>query len=337
MARVALLRVSAIRPVCCFLRASGVPLDRLLERLHLPVETFADPEAMIPTYLGTRFIGEAARREGAPTLGALVGEATRLEQLGLFGRRLLASATLYDLIRTARRLLPSFHSGERLWWGRVGPTLVLWHRFTVPLDDWCQQSPQYSLLIILALLRAVAGPRWRPTVYVEQGLPHTLRDVSLLRDAELILDQPACGVAVPPALLCAPLAALNPAAPVGDDLTAWNDARPAVDFPTSLRQWLTRIIGRDAVRIDILSETIGMTPRTLQRRLAEAGTTYRQVLARARFDLATRLLVRDDMPIREVAHAVGYPDPAHLTRAFLRWSGTTPSSFRRERRTDELR
>ena len=53
------------------------------------------------------------------------------------------------------------------------------------------------------------------------------------------------------------------------------------------------------------------------------------MLGEARFEVATRLLSRDDLEVREVAREVGYRDAAHLTRAFRRWIGTTPSEYRR--------
>lgn len=330
MARIALMRVSALVPVRRFLRRIGAPVDRLLQRLHLPADLFADPEALIPAYLGTRFIAEGARSQGIETLGALAGESTKLEDLGTFGRQLLGAVTLHDVIRTAQRIGPAYHSGERFFLTGTAPAQRLCQRFVVRLDDWQLQTDLYALLTALVLFRSVAGSSWRPTVYLQTGAPKALRDVPALRDADLVFDQPLSAIGVSPALLRLPLTAHADDGENGRAaLTTWRESGPANDLVTSLRQWLSGVLRTDAVRIDVLCRTIGTTPRTLQRRLAEAGTTYGRVLAQARFGAAIRLLARDDHTVRDVAYAVGYRDAAHLTRAFHRWSGASPSAFRR--------
>ncbi len=333
MTRIALMRVAALTPVCRFLRRIGTPVDRLLERLRLPPGIFADPEALIPAYVGSRFIEEGGRLEGIETLGTLVGEATKLEHLGNFGKQLLQCATVYDVITTAQRIGPSYHSGAAFWLAGAGADRVFCHRFTIALDDWLQQTEQYALLTAVAFFRARGGPRWRPVVHLKKHVPRSVGDSALLSDAELVFDQPASGIVVPPSILHRPLAHEGDTTPPTErDVADWNESRPASDLVTSLRQWMGGVIRTEAARIRDVAEAIGTTPRTLQRRLAEAGTTYARVLAQARFDSASRLLSHHKLPIRDVAREVGYPDAAHLTRAFRRWTGTTPSHFRRLRR-----
>jgi AraC-like DNA-binding protein len=329
------MRVAALVPVRRFLRRIGAPVEPLLERLHLPPDMFADPEALIPAYAGSRFIDESARNEGLETLGTLAGEGAQLEDLGNFGSQLLQCPTVYDMIATARRIVPSYHSGETFWLAEDGAERMFCHRFTLQLDHWFEQTEQYALLTAVAFFRAVGGPRWHPTVHLKKDVPRKVRDSPLLADAELVFDRPVSGIAVPPTILHRSLEmTAEKLAPTARDLADWNASRPAFDFAVSLRQWMSGVIRTEAVRLPVVAETVGASPRTLQRRLAEAGTTYAHVLAEARFSAASRLLAHDDLSIRDVAREVGYPDAAHLTRAFRRWSGTTPSHFRRLQRAD---
>ena len=80
--------------------------------------------------------------------------------------------------------------------------------------------------------------------------------------------------------------------------------------------------------IDLVAERMGTSIRTLQRRLTTAGLTYTQILQSARCAAAQRLLTDRQPTIGEVARTLGYSDPAHFTRAFLRWTGLTPRQFR---------
>lgn len=82
-------------------------------------------------------------------------------------------------------------------------------------------------------------------------------------------------------------------------------------------------------RVGRVAHVLGMSVRTLQRQLAQAGTTYAAQVKRARFAAAASLLEKTDARVLTVALDLGYSDQAHFTRAFRRWSGDTPHAFRR--------
>ena len=83
--------------------------------------------------------------------------------------------------------------------------------------------------------------------------------------------------------------------------------------------------------------TAGTSVRTLQRRLLDLGLTYRELLDEVRLETACRLMERSETSLAEVAAALGYADPANFTRAFQRWTGKTPSAFRRRIHQDHGR
>jgi AraC-like DNA-binding protein len=74
-----------------------------------------------------------------------------------------------------------------------------------------------------------------------------------------------------------------------------------------------------------------MPVRTLQRRLAHAGITYARLVAKIRFDMAARRLADPKVKLLDIALDLGYSDHAHFTRAFRRWTGTTPREFRQQK------
>lgn len=77
-----------------------------------------------------------------------------------------------------------------------------------------------------------------------------------------------------------------------------------------------------------------MHPRTLQRRLQDEGHRFAEVQARARFQLASNWLVRDQADVETVSERLGFADRHSFTRAFKRWAGLTPSEFRRRGRNN---
>jgi AraC-like DNA-binding protein len=81
----------------------------------------------------------------------------------------------------------------------------------------------------------------------------------------------------------------------------------------------------DAARMAVL---LGVSERTLQRRLTELGRSFSDVVEDFRREEAARLLARPGMHLVEVAGRLGYAEQTSFTRAFRRWTGTTPGAWR---------
>ena len=72
-----------------------------------------------------------------------------------------------------------------------------------------------------------------------------------------------------------------------------------------------------------------MSGRTLQRRLADQGHAYQDLVDNARYELAQRLLKKTDYALAEIAFLTGFAEQSTFSRAFKRWSRKTPAAFRR--------
>ena len=81
--------------------------------------------------------------------------------------------------------------------------------------------------------------------------------------------------------------------------------------------------------IERVAEHIGSSVRTLQRRLSEAGVTHTALVEHARRDMALRKLKTTRLPIGQVAKQHGFRDPSSFSRAFQRWTGMSPRTYRR--------
>lgn len=77
---------------------------------------------------------------------------------------------------------------------------------------------------------------------------------------------------------------------------------------------------------------LGMSDRTLQRRLADEGTSFKQLLLQARHEQAREYLADPSLDIKEVAFLVGYEDQNSFYRAFRHWEGETPANWRSDQR-----
>ena len=78
------------------------------------------------------------------------------------------------------------------------------------------------------------------------------------------------------------------------------------------------------------ARALGQSPRTLQRRLAENGTSFERELALARVAAAKTLLLRTTLPVKTIAHEVGLPSASRLSQLFAAHVGASPSAWRRD-------
>ena len=77
-----------------------------------------------------------------------------------------------------------------------------------------------------------------------------------------------------------------------------------------------------------LARRLHLSERTLQRRLAEEGRNYQQLLNDTRQQLAEQHLSTGDLPAAEIALLLGYSEPSVFFRAFRQWTGLTPGEYR---------
>ena len=102
-------------------------------------------------------------------------------------------------------------------------------------------------------------------------------------------------------------------------------ARSLVD---DVREALTRRICGERPNVEKVARELGLSARTLQRRLEELDTTYQSLLDDVRHQSARRLLANTDLDASEVAFVLGFEELNSFTRAFRNWEGTTPSRWR---------
>jgi AraC-like DNA-binding protein len=92
---------------------------------------------------------------------------------------------------------------------------------------------------------------------------------------------------------------------------------------------LMRLLGGRSPEIHDVAKELGMSCRTLQRRITAEETTFRRLISDARRELARSYLLQPALELAEVACLLGFEDPNSFFRAFREWEGTTPSEWRR--------
>ena len=100
-------------------------------------------------------------------------------------------------------------------------------------------------------------------------------------------------------------------------------------FPEVVRSLLRTAILTGHCNADQVAALLSMHRRTLCRRLGQSGTSFQELVDECSFGMVRQMLESPDMEVTQIAAAVGYADASALTRAFKRWTGTTPARWRK--------
>jgi AraC-like DNA-binding protein len=101
-------------------------------------------------------------------------------------------------------------------------------------------------------------------------------------------------------------------------------------YAQRVREHLSRCTGETRTDIDAVAKELGLSERSLRRRLAEEGTSFFAVWTEARAATAIALLERTRLTLQEVAFELGFSGESSFHRAFKRWTGTSPGAYRRK-------
>ena len=96
----------------------------------------------------------------------------------------------------------------------------------------------------------------------------------------------------------------------------------------SVRRAVANVLSEGVPTLSFIASELGIGSRTLQRRLSDSGHSFQSVVDMARKDLAQRLLRETEYSLAEVAFLTGFAEQSGFARAFKRWAGQTPRSYR---------
>jgi AraC-like DNA-binding protein len=105
---------------------------------------------------------------------------------------------------------------------------------------------------------------------------------------------------------------------------------PPDSFAARVENAIAPLLPHGMARTSAVAGRLGVSARTLARRLGEEGLTFSQLLGRLRLDLARRYLLREQLPISKVAWLLGYQEVGAFSHAFRRWTGKSPSEVAKE-------
>ncbi len=330
MSRLQLTASGNIRPVAAFLAEWGEPVEPLLEEAFLPPTCLETPKALVPTAALWRFRALAAARTGCPNLTLHAMETRELADLGDVGRALLGQPTLRKTIQEFQRLALAESQTAvlelRPWHGGC---VFFSNRFRMRKNQVEWQAELYLLMWMLKVVRLV-DPTWSPAEIwcIASATKERLQAIESL-GARPLFRQRCTGFPIPSVMLAMAQRRIRSSQRdlKVDERDLWSQA-PLDSLVGATRQMIRTYADDRWLTLSEASDALGMSPRTLQRLLAEDGKAYSEVLGEIRSESARDLLGRTDARLSEIAECLGYSTLSNFNRAFHRWSGVSPREYR---------
>lgn len=321
--------------------AHGASADEVLAAARLAPDELEDHNGRTSVLAVGTILLRALELTGEPGLGYEIGLRSSLTSHGLMGYAMMSSSTLREAIELGIELLharlPVFDLDLRTE-GDVAMVSVV---ETVPLEPVRQAMLDLFLVGLARLGPSLTEHRFGPD------------DVDLWFDAaepdhheRWIERLPPCRFEMGVTQVRFPAAHLDRRPETANPLTAravadqcrreLEELGLAGDVRGQVRAALrTGELGYPA--LGDVADRLGISTRTLKRRLREHGTSYQHEVDVARRAEALRLLATTSLTVEQVADRLGYADASSFRRAFQVWTATTPGAFRDRSRSAEVR
>ena len=265
-------------------------------------------------------------------LGFHLARGYDLRELGLFYYVLASSDTVAEGLRRAERYSRIVNEGIALRFSASPETTITLTYVGVERAGHRHQI-EFWLTSLVRLFRQLTNRQLRPS---RIGMVHrrakTPTEMKLHFGCEITFGAMVDEVVFPEAVQTMSMVSADPhlnklLVQFCEEALAYRDhSHPSL--PSDLESEIARLLPHGRATATEVAHRLGMSHRTLARRLASEGRTFSAILDELRTDLAKSYLSEENLPISEIAWLLGYQEVSAFTHAFKRWTGATPSEFR---------
>jgi AraC-like DNA-binding protein len=330
-ARVPTSSPRALSALFAELERAGVDARRFARGRGLDWARLDDEAARIPLAQLAGIWDDAAHATGDAHFALHAAAGVQAHSFGLFSYLAATNPTWGASLERARRYFRLLTDGARYDLSTAGGQAVL---AFVPTTREIRFSPQlcdFSVAVVFAYGRRYVRAFRVHEVHLPYPAPARPEGHLAFFGAPVRWDTATAALCFAGALLEAPVELADPH--LAALLASFAEARLAAlspdDFVGGVRDVIRPALQRGEASLANAARHLGLTPRTLQRRLSSAGTTFHALLDEARRQLALPLVKQQHgLSLHEVAFLTGFSEPAAFHRAFRRWTGVTPAAYR---------
>lgn len=322
------------RRVVELLAARKIDPEPLLKRVGLSVADLANRDLLVPARAEVILIELAAHAAGDAVFGIRMAEGANPRDAGLLFYLFNATAA----IRQALTLLPRYV-------GIANASIRMSVAFSTTGGAEAEiqyvglrrrelkHAAEYHLAFVMKVLREIAGRPFSPLqVTFAHHRSFAIRDVERYFAAPVQFDAASDRLrfskdALDLPVIYADQRLLEILQPYCDRVAALRGG-PTASFRMIVENEIQKLLPYGQARIDAIANAVGISSRSLGRRLAEEGTSFSDVLDDLRRALSLQYLAEPGLSIEQITHLLGYGDTGSFAHAFRRWTGNSPTQVR---------
>lgn len=302
-----------VEPILGTFDELGANVDTLLEAAGL-IDAWRDQTSdVLPEAAIWGMFDRSARRLRVPTIGLMAGSRFVVRDLGDFGRELEQSLTLYRCLEHYVRTVNQYSSHARFWLESVKDGFWFHRQGIDVIDVGRGQVEQFAVQLMIRIVQLASGADWTPQrMKIQSRTDDAYRehDANCAETIDSNCRTTAIWISNNQSLQ--PVHRMNEAAAIH-----------------TIRRHVSESDGMSGLDIRTAAVRTGFSPRSLQRLLTEHGLTWSRLVEQVRLKRAIHLLESGGQTQIQISNELGYTDPANYSRAFRRWTGVTPTAYRR--------
>jgi AraC-like DNA-binding protein len=309
----------------------GIDVEPLLKQAGLTEDVIKDRNASVGVANQIKFVDLVAEALGDDLLGFHLAEDFDPREIGLLYYVAASADTMGDALRRAERYIKLQNEAVRFKVS-TGKSVRIRQQYTgvARHTDVHQMGAFISLLI--KINRQLTGRELQPT---HVRIMDRIADKSRLErylDATVEDGADADEIEFPATSWNLPLISADPhlhrllVANCEEALARRQNS--TTPLKVEVENTIAALLPHGQARHDVVAAKLGMSPRTLARRLSDEDSSFAAILDEIRSALAHRYLADRTLPISQIAWLVGYTEVGTFTRAFQRWTGMSPSAAR---------
>jgi AraC-like DNA-binding protein len=309
----------------------GLQREALLGELGVAPAVLEDRDNRLPVETFARLWNLMSARLPNRVLALDWITSWKVTDAGVLGYVMLQLKTVEEAMQASVRYAHLVNQGAQARLRAGAPTSRMGFELS-PVLLATQHVAETMMASLVLFLRGAVGPSFSP-VAVRFPHPSTSRTPALERyfGAPVLHDAAEISTELPNEVLARPLPNADPVLggylrKQADELVERIGAPKAVSRECARR--IAERLGSGEPSQTSIAKQMGMSERTLQRRLQAEGTTFNELLDDARRTIAFSYLADRKLAAYEVSFLLGYAEPATFFRAFKRWTGQTPQQYR---------
>ncbi len=319
------------RQIAELLEVRGLPPQLVLREVGLDWKKVREPDARIPYAKHAALLEAAAEHLDDPCFGLHFASRVDILDAGTIGYVVANSPKLGDAFRNLATYHRVITEGVRLGLKIEDRFAVVSMEIIDPMVRRQQQIYEAGATMIVNLSRFVTGRRLIPEwVEFRHSRKDDLDEFERYFGSAVHFGRRRTAVILKRAHLDLPCRSADERllrvlkGYCDEILTQRSEAR---DLKNDIEHLVATQLPSGAVTKEHVARELGMSPRTLARRLDSLGTSFGQILDGVRHQLALRYLGEPDARTSQIAYLLGYSEPSAFNHAFRRWTGVSPSEF----------